>query len=172
MDINIKVSYPDACKIADLVWGDILYAIENNFFDLSVAITHAYNVLKYDSSELEFELAALYKSDFDGNEVKNILRNLVKEEAEFTEDYYYHKWVYIISKQLYENRLLYSDPLKTIEDFYNNFGYPNEISDFIRYMPSDKSIPGNKEYNDTLLYKNWLDYLKINGKKYKSGSVS
>lgn len=169
MYTNIKVSYFEVCKIADLNWGDILYAIENNFFEMSVAITHAENVLKHGSSEeLVFELAVLNKNDFESGKVKNTVQNLVKEEIEFSEDYYHHKWVYIITKLLYENRDSFSDPLRVIEEFYDNYGYPNEISDIIRYMPSNKSIPGDKEYNDALLYNNWLNYLKANEIKYKS----
>lgn len=169
MCIDIKVSYFDACKIADLSWGDIQYAIKNKFFEPSVAITHAENVLEYGGSEEPIlKLATLSKNNFESNEVKNIIQILIKGEVGFTEDYYYHKWVYIITKLLYENRDSFSDPLKTIEEFYDNFGYPSEISDVIRYMPSNKSIPGNKEYNDTILYNNWLNYLKENEIKYKS----
>lgn len=169
MGINIKVSYWDALRIADLSWGDILYAIENNFFELSVAITHAENVLEHGGSEESvFELAVLNKNDFESSKVKDIIQSLAKGEIEFTEDYYYHKWVYIITKLLYENKDSFLDPLRVIEEFYDNFGYPSEISDIIRYMPSNKSIPGKKEYNDNLLYNNWLNYLNENEKKYKS----
>lgn len=169
MCINIKVSYFDVCGIADLNWGDIQYAIENNFFELNVAITHAENVLEHDiSDDLVFELAILNKNDYETNEVKNIIQELVKKEIGFAEDYYYHKWVYIVTKLLYENRDSFTDPLKVIEEFYNNFGYPSEISDIIRYMTSNKSIPSNRKYNDNLLYSNWINYLKANEIKYKS----
>lgn len=167
-NININVSYFEVCKIADLNWGDISYAIENDFFDLSVAITHAENVLEHGCSEGPvFELAILSKNDFESVKVKKMIQDLVKGERGFSEDYYRHKWVYIITKLLYENRDSFSDPLRAIEEFYDHYGYPSEISDMIRYMPSNKSIPGNKEYNDALLYHNWLNYLKENERKYK-----
>ena len=169
MCINIIISYSEVYKIAELNWGDILYAIENNFFEAGVVITHAEKILEQGSlDDTVLKLAVLNKNDYESSEVKNLILDLVKREKKFTQNYYYHKWVYIITSLIYENRSSYAEPLKVIEEFYDNFGYPSEISEIIRYMPSNESVPGDKEYNDALLYRNWIKYLKDNERKYSS----
>lgn len=45
------------------------------------------------------------------------------------------KWMYIVLHWIYDNRKVLSDPLGLVEEVYCEFDYPEEIEEFVRYMP-------------------------------------
>ncbi|SDI53076.1 hypothetical protein SAMN05421505_1644 [Sinosporangium album] len=92
------------------------------------------------------------------DEIDSVDQILTAAEADPTEE---EKgcWIYITSAWVYENREVLSDPFGIAEMLYSEFGYPEEMEGFIRYMPLP---PGTEPGMDGLLA-HWADYLKAKG---------
>jgi hypothetical protein len=63
---------------------------------------------------------------------------------------------------LYDNRDRFPDPLQEVAEVYADFGYPESISGFVKYLPpSDGYQPElhTKEENQQRLYQHWREYL-------------
>ncbi|GFN32158.1 hypothetical protein PCURB6_24180 [Paenibacillus curdlanolyticus] len=60
----------------------------------------------------------------------------------------------------------FPDPLEMVEAIYADFDYPEEISNFVRYMPVQQPISNSIETNVQSLYKNWEMFLKEEKMKY------
>lgn len=52
------------------------------------------------------------------------------------------------------------DPLETAEAVYAELDYPEEMTSFARYMPSDDADLGDRELNEARLMRNWEAYLR------------
>lgn len=63
-------------------------------------------------------------------------------------------------KWVFENKEHYADPFEVVETIYADFDYPEEISQFVRYMPSNQPLLDLVDFNKERLYKNWSDYLE------------
>jgi hypothetical protein len=55
------------------------------------------------------------------------------------------RWLYLILLWVYNNQLLYDDPLSLAEDIYAEFDYPECMAPMIRCMPSDHDDMGGDE---------------------------
>ena len=78
------------------------------------------------------------------------------------------KWAYLVLAWVYEHRNDYSEPLAVVEEVYAYFDYPEKISAFVRYMPSEAADLGSLELNIARLYERWEAYLKEEAKEYES----
>jgi hypothetical protein len=69
---------------------------------------------------------------------------------------------------LFNNRENYSDTLDLVVQIYSNFDYPENIAEFIRYMPSDDLDLGSLELNEGRLYEKWKEYLEHEKDRFSS----
>lgn len=58
-----------------------------------------------------------------------------------------------------------NDPVRVVEELYSDFGYPNEIAPFVRYMPMVGPDLGDRATNQARLYDYWKSYLEIASKR-------
>lgn len=141
-----------------LKWRDILYGIQKGYISPQDAIQHATNIVSKKEqycNEL-FELACLSENELIYPYVNKLVAFEDIQEEDITKD----KWMYLILDWLYNNRDNFLDPLEVVEEIYADFDYPEKITSFVRYMPSNEPDLGSIELNITRMYINWGKYLK------------
>jgi hypothetical protein len=145
-----------------LSWDEILYGIENSFIGAKTAVDFAIDrISKKDSTnQKELELAGLLKDEF--YKISDLVTGLAENEERRNENEIKMKWLFLILSWVYVNREQYEDPLGIVEKLYADFDYPEEISEFVRYMPVQGDYnPGDhsQEENENRIYNLWHDYL-------------
>ena len=76
------------------------------------------------------------------------------------------KWLYLVLAWIFEHRASYPEPLQAVEEVYADFGYPEVIASFVRYMPTSDPDLGSKEANERRLLENWKRYLDERARDY------
>jgi hypothetical protein len=145
---------------AKITWRDIDYGLKHGLIDASVPIEMAAATLLEEPSHppAVADLAVLTTRDrFD---VMDNVKRLADEQATPLPDEERRKWLFLTLAWLYENRALIAQPLEALNAVYAEFGYPEEIKDFIPYMPMSGPDLGSKSANEARLYERWHDYLQ------------
>lgn len=148
-----------------LNWEDIEYGIENEYISSDIAIDHAMHELAEceDYSQDLLDLASLSKGEI----VYPYLRELSKGSKKLNDNIVIkEKWMYLILDWVYNNRNKYSDSLGIVEEIYSDFDYPELISNFVRYMPSNEADLGSVELNEGRLIEIWHEYLDEQYKRF------
>lgn len=162
----LKINYLDIQSLAKLNWNEMHYAVENKIIKDDAYVLHAKYLL--DKNVLDFDIVLELSMLHDYEDVSPyVSRLLALDECEEIEEIK-KKWLYIVLSYLYYKRTNYEDPLKLVEEIYVDFDYPNSISDFIRYMPTDDSSLGNNENNIERIYGKWEEFLNLNKEIYSS----
>ncbi|MNR35836.1 hypothetical protein D3C85_1537050 [compost metagenome] len=74
-----------------------------------------------------------------------------------------NKWLFIALKWLFENKDDISDPLGVVELIYEDFDFPLEMENFVRYMPPQdgyKPEEHSAQQNIERIFYNWHNYLE------------
>jgi hypothetical protein len=144
-------------NIVHLNWKDILWGYRKHIIGWKDVINYANDMIINGSSNQDaFELSMVNSSTIFE------LGDLLEKIAGSLEDYSNEKWLYVLLLQLYNFRYDIKDPLGEVETIYENFGYPEEIESFVRYMPVSNDYDPTKhtqEENEKRLYFNWKQYL-------------
>jgi hypothetical protein len=69
------------------------------------------------------------------------------------------KWLYVVLKRLYEERDQFPDPLGLVEEIYAAFDYPEEMEDFVRWMPAKQPVADERS-GLARIEQNWRSYLE------------
>jgi hypothetical protein len=151
-------------EIESLTWGEVLYGFSHRFLGWRSCVELASRRVEEGSSNpLEIELAAVGK-DQDWK-VGDLLSKLSGSEPRTDEVSHQKRWLFIILKWLYEHRGTFEDPLGEVEEIYADFHYPDEISNFVRFLPPKgdyKPAEHTREENIQRLFRLWSDYLQAN----------
>lgn len=161
--LNIFLSYSYVSALINLSWNDLLFAVEQGFMSPDAAVEHAIVKLGDKNSEQSvLDLACLEKGESIHPYIDKLASKVSEEDKEETQK----KFLYVLLNWIYEHIDNYSDPLEAVEIVYADFNYPEIISNFIRYMPSDQPTLGSLEENIKQLYINWRNYLDFQRTKY------
>lgn len=155
--LSIKIPFSYATNLVNINWNDILYAMENDYFDKASAVEYAVLLLVNGSSdERIIDLAGLNVHEITKEEIlqKFVVKFAYRESSENKKEAK-EKIMYILLNLLYENRGIFEDPLKAVEIVYDDFGFPKIIANFVRYMPIEKNESGS----ETQMYEQWKNYL-------------
>jgi hypothetical protein len=148
-----------------LNWADIEYGVENKYISSDIAIDHAMRELaecEYYSQDL-VDLASLSNGEI----VYPYLGELSKGSKKLNDNIVIkEKWMYLILDWVYNNRNKYSDSLGIVEEIYSDFDYPDLISNFVRYMPSNEADLGSVQLNEARLLGIWYEYLDEQYKRF------
>jgi hypothetical protein len=165
MKLNlIPFSFIDLISIP-LTWKDIDWAYKNRLILEKDIVEIAKKKLTLSSSDEEIEL-----SYFPINEqylLIELLNFLVLKENDVN-DFFSEKWLFISLAWLFQNRNNFDDPLSEVEHIYSEFDYPEEIENFVRYMPTTDNDFLSKEECINRLYKNWINYLNQTSVRFNS----
>lgn len=153
----LKYDIKDEMKKNFYSWQEIAFALNNKIVNAEDVIRYAVFIL--DENILGFEIVLEITSLNADEDVFSFVETLAqleeKQELEEIKD----KWLYLILKWLYENRIRIADVLKIVEELYELFDYPQSIVSFVRYMPSGAGDLGSLELNRQRLFNNWKGYL-------------
>lgn len=109
-------------------------------------------------SQPEEALALLLSSELE--QVPSLIDEL--ERASAQENDPAAVWLFLALAWLYDHRTKFYDPLAMIEMLYADFGYPDEIKDFVRFMPVS---PGSATGLDATI-KAWRAYVEKKTEEY------
>ena len=150
-----------------LTWQGLRWGLAQGYISRADILRYASDRLKEDSSDLEYEL---YQCKPEHTyRVDGILAELARHEdsPELTNpdpgstDPRHALWLYLLLKHVYEHRKNFDDPLGEIEILYADFGYPEDVTPFVRYMSPTDYDPSTytRQENIDRLYALWEAYL-------------
>lgn len=159
--LNMTLSFQYVSNLVQLNWKDIKFLIENKYLTDESAVKYAVKLLDEDTlnSQSIMDLVCLGKDE----SIYPYIDILSEEEQNVDESTVKDKALYIILNWVFDHKEEYLDPFDIVETIYADFDYPEAISGFIRYMPSNEPSLGSTELNIVRLYEKWNQYLK--GKK-------
>lgn len=163
--LSRNFNYDYITKKVKLTWDDIVYGIENGYVSPDIAIEHAISEVARceEYPESLIDLASLRKGESvypHLNELANLER--IQQDNECIKQ----KWMYLVLDWVYYNKDKYSDSLGLVEQIYSDFDYSEQISTFVRYMPTNEPDLGSLELNKARLFKNWKRYLEEQNKRF------
>lgn len=140
-------------------WHEILFALKNNIITSEAVIDYASYILNENiiGFDTVIEIACL-NSDED---IYPYLNKLIEIENSQTLSEVKGRWLYLILKWLFKNRYVIENVFEVVEEIYFQFDYPECISSFVRYLPSETGDLGSPELNRERLFKNWANYLEL-----------
>ncbi len=155
-------TYEFASKVADFTWQEVLTAVERKVVSRQFAIEHAMAKLAVmdEYPDALVELASLSKSD----DIHPFIDELA--EGEDSVSNVNEKLLFLVLSWLFETKDTYDDPLSVVEEIYADFDYPDSISGFIRYMPSDEPDLGSFEKNSARLIDKWKSFIDDQSEVY------
>ena len=145
-------------------WQDVLWGYENKFLGWRSIIEFSEKRL-LDGSDVGLEVDLVSFTKENAGEVGNILRELAGKEFSSSDEKIKEKWLYIVLSWLFETRSEIDDPLAYIEEIYADFDYPDEIVEFVRYMPVNGGYDASEHTsieNEQRLLNKWKEYLDNN----------
>ncbi len=161
--LNILMPYEYVSSLISLNWYDILFAVEQKFLSPTAATEHAILELekKDNPKQTVIDLACLEKGDPIHPFIDELGASSEQNKKEAQE-----KFLFVLLNWVYEHKEIYSDQLGAVEIIYADFDYPQIISNFVRYMPSEQPLLGTQEENIKRLYNNWSSFLDTQKAKY------
>jgi hypothetical protein len=158
MDIvRLHIPYEFVRDRTRVSWRDVQFGLVNELLDPNAPIAIAIDR----ASELEEPSGALLELAAAGEHerVVEMVERLVGSEEECSQEEIRRKWLYLTLAWIYEHRHEYSDPLQRVEEVYADFGYPERVATFVRYMPMVGPDLGSREANEGRLLDRWREYL-------------
>jgi hypothetical protein len=149
--------------LTHLSWAEAAWGYHNQYVGWSDVVDMACDCLAENEDEsIVVELAGLSKSE--ASEAGQLLDKLAAKAIDGDEKARKAKWLYLSLAWLFENRASSPDPLEAVEELYSDFDYPEDVAQFVRYMPVtdgyDPSAHSNEENHSRLLSK-WRSYLEV-----------
>jgi hypothetical protein len=102
----------------------------------------------------------------DRQDPRQLVERLAAGEQEQSLEEIRVKWLWLVLSWIFAHRNQYRDPLRKVEEVYADFGYPDRIAGFVRYMPSDVSSLAGREANEARLYERWRNYIEEGARLY------
>ncbi|MHC1723769.1 MAG: DUF2247 family protein [Aminipila sp.] len=156
--MSIVLPYDYICSNSKITWKDIHYGIERKYLQPKAAIEHAMKLIsesdEYDEKTLELASLSFEESIFPL--LDQIVETLTESNIEELND----KWLFLILKWVYEHKEELNDPLTIVEYVYSDFDAPNQISNLIRYNPTDEPNLGSKELNEARMIEKWKKFIE------------
>jgi hypothetical protein len=144
-----------------LTWQEMAYGYSEQLLGWRTPVEIAVaDVEKGSTDSDELDLASVDKEQT--WRVVELIQRLAAKEHRQTKPEILEKWLYVVLKWLYDNKDSFSDPLQEVEEVYADFGYPEIMNRFVRFLPSsDEYQPElhTKEENVRRMYEHWLAYL-------------
>lgn len=155
----LKYNIREEMKKNAYSWQEILFALRNKIITVEDVIEYATYIIDEDTLgyDIVLEITCLYNDE----DIYPYLQQLIILEDNQNIADIKDRWLYLILKWLHEKRNDVENVLDIVEEIYEIFDYPDSITSFVRYMPSETGDLGSLELNRERLFKNWANYLKI-----------
>ena len=159
-----KATYQFLSNQADLSWREISFGLQKGYILQEVAVDKALAELGR-SRSASTEVAVL-AGEHVASRVVAMVERLAASEPPIGLPVVRQKWLYLWLAWLYEIRDSLEDPLGEVESAYADFGFPEEIAHFIRYMPMCGPDLGSREKNIARLNQSWHAYVESARRRY------
>lgn len=150
-----------------LTWREALFGIDNELLSPGAAVDFAADQLAmFDDAASELiTLAGLSAEE----PTRDLVKQLADAEPQQDQEVMRNKWLYLALAWIFEHRGSFPDPLRTVEEVYSDFGYPEAVASFVRYMPMEEPDLGSTEANERRLYEKWKRYLEDSAPHNRQG---
>jgi len=156
--VRLRVPYQFVRERTRMSWRDVRFGLVNELLDPRAPVELAIDQV---GERAEPCAALLELAGADKNEPTfELVEQLAYEEPPPSEDEIRDKWLYLVLAWFYEHRGEVADPLQRVEEVYADFGYPEQIAKFVRYMPMEGPDLGSREANECRLFKRWKRYIE------------
>ena len=123
-------------------WSDLQYAYDRHLVDEQALIDHACRLLF--ETECDNDDILAIASAREADELKPLMYQVVGDLEHNNE--HPIKWALILAAFINQSDV--PDKLDAIEDVYASFDYPEQLAQFVRYMPMTGPDLGSKEANE------------------------
>lgn len=155
----------------NLTWREAIWALNHKWFSWASLVDLAvYRLEESSNHPLEVDLAGVDKSD--SWRAVEVAKRLADSEPLEAEGVIERKWLFLVLYWLFEHRTDFPDALALVEELYADFGYPEEIEAFVRFMPERGSYDPTKhsrEENEERLFSKWREYLAMSKADFGKG---
>jgi len=156
--LHISLPYEYVVSHVKLTWSDLLLATEQGWMAKKTAVQHTESIIEKEQVVPQKVLdLAWVNNEEEIDFYLNELTNQIVEQGENTSQ---EKFLYLLLNWIFEHKEQCSDPLQMVEIIYADFDYPEEISNFVRYMPSSEHRLSSVEASIERLFNNWEIYLR------------
>lgn len=151
-----------------LSWREVGFGLNEKLLDpgAPACIAAAQIADSDNSASVLVELAGLEETEDDA--IRTHVEILASAEPEEDIEGIRRKWLYLTLAWIFERRDEFADPLQCVEEVYADFGYPERVACFVRYMPSDEPDLGSAMLNEQRLFGKWRQYLEEESIRYAS----
>lgn len=162
--VKLRIPYGFIRERAGLTWREVLFGMDNELLSFDAAVEMAVEKLGIEEAPAPalVDLAGLEKWE----SPRGYVEALTSAESHQAPDDIQDKWLYLVLAWVLLNKERFTDPLQFVELIYADFGYPERIAQFVRYMPSDEPDLGSRELNEQRLYAKWQSYVDALSAKY------
>ena len=162
--VKLQIPLEFVARRARIGWQEIGFGIEHELLEPSAPVAHAASeVARQETpSGTLTDLAESSRSE----STSRLVQLLAASEPRLSEDAIRRKWLFIVLAWLYERRAEIEDPLGVVELVYADFGYPEEIASFVRYMPMVGRDLGSVRANEDRLLNRWKEFVECEERKY------
>ena len=158
--LGISFEYQFALDSVNLNWYDLLYAIDNGYLSHLAAVEHAQHELGFEEIPDVLELAILAPQEtIYPQSIQPYISYLADRVSENEKKYAKQKLQYLVLKWMYERQADFKNILEAVEFIYADFGHPQNMASFIRYMPSMRPILATADLRTDQMLKNWASFL-------------
>lgn len=153
MRLELQIDFLRASRVP-LDSDDLRLGLSLGLISPPTAVAAAQDSVARGSSDAV--VSALAETDPDDvAQVREILGATDPDEADLSPPQSLQKWTYLELSAAYELRHELQDPLGVVEEIYADFGYPDRVAAFVRYMPPPAGEPAGVEE----IYNRWASYL-------------
>jgi len=157
-----SLSYEFIRSHASLTWREAHWGYEHGLIGWDALKELAGDKLCQGSeASEEIELAGLTAGE--AYEAGDLAKRLAAKEPSAAEGQDQRVWLFLCLADLYLRRNEVEDALAEVEAIYADYGYPEEIEGFVRFMPAtDGYDPLRHSHEENLerLYRKWEQYLQ------------
>jgi hypothetical protein len=158
MDIvRLRIPYRFVRERTRVSWRHVRFGLVNELLDPQAPVELAADQVGElaEPSAALLELAGAGKSE----PALELVGQLAEDETPRSEDEIRDQWLYLVLAWIYQHREEFSNPLQRVEEVYADFGYPEQIANFVRYMPMVGPDLGSREANERRLFERWKQFL-------------
>jgi hypothetical protein len=144
-------------------WSDVDMGLRNGWLDSAGALEIAVQRIATNENAPHAEVMLAATELTEMAEISAQVEKLARSESLTDRERSKRRWLYLILAYLYENRGSVPDPLAEVEEIYSDFGYPEEVGRFVRYMPPKEHEhwpqPATQKETTERLIRVWADYV-------------
>ncbi|MCC8361802.1 DUF2247 family protein [Lysobacter sp. A6] len=162
---NRALDYEFVRSLVSLTWREAYWGYQHGLIRWEALKDLAGDKLVQGSEKAyEIELAGL--SAVEAHESEGLAKQLADQEMPTEVGRDQQVWLFLVLADLYLRRNEVEDAFADIEVIYADFGYPEEIEGFVRFMPpSDGYEPLTHSHQENLQrsHRLWVQYLQAHG---------